>query len=298
MKIYHTSDIIPYDNTVVALGEFDGLHLAHMNLINNARDWAKAHGRSFGVMLFAEKLSKKGGRLIDKREREQLLSDCDFLYIQNFNRDFMNMSPYEFGVFLKEKLKVGTVFAGYNYRFGKGASGNSETLKNLGMFDTYIIDEFKLADETVSSTTIREYITDGNIESANRLLGRAYKLTGTVVSGKQNGRKLGFPTVNLGFDNEMTLPAHGVYAGYTTVSGKRYESVINVGNNPTFDADSVSVESFIFDFNQDVYGEYIEVEFLHRIRGEIKFSDISELADRVECDKRIAAEYLAKNSNS
>lgn len=295
MKIYHTSDIIPYDNTVIALGEFDGLHIAHMHLINLAKEWAKEHGCPFGVMLFAEKLTKKGGRLIENDERVRLLSDCDFLYIQNFDSEFMNMTPFEFGEFLVEKLGVGTVFAGYNYRFGKGASGNSDTLLELGMLDVHIVDEIQAFGNPVSSSAIRECITSGDIELANKLLGRAYKLTGDVVSGKQNGRKLGFPTVNLGYNPEMTLPAFGVYAGYTTVFGKRYESVINVGNNPTFNAEAVSIESFIFDFDSIIYGEHIEIEFVKRLRGEVKFSDVNDLAAQVECDKAAAVAYFKTN---
>ena len=146
MQIYYTNDSIPY-KTVVALGEFDGLHKAHMNLIEASKSFAKKNNLPFGIMCFEEKLGGKtgkdfSGRLIETEERIQLLSDCDFIYIQSFNDEFMNMSADDFCNFLKNKLGAAAVFAGFNYRFGKGASGNAELLKKYDKFETHIIDEY------------------------------------------------------------------------------------------------------------------------------------------------------------
>ena len=296
MQIYYTNDIIPYD-TVVALGEFDGLHIAHMNLIDRARNFAKKHGLAFGVMCFAEKLGGKTGkalcgRLIEPEERIKLLSDCDFIYIQNFNDEFMNMTPTEFCDFLKQKLHASAVFAGFNYRFGKGAKGDVNILKSFDGFSAFIAEEYKLNDKTVSSTAVRKYISEGNIEEANKMLGRYYRLSGIVEKGKQNGRKLGFPTANIKYNTEMTLPKSGVYAGYTHTEGVRYKSIINIGNNPTFDAEKITVESHIFNFDKDIYGKTADIEFVSYLREDEKFNNINELILQIETDKNKADEIL------
>lgn len=298
MQIYYTNDSIPY-KTAVALGEFDGLHRAHMNLIETARRFAKKNNLPFGIMCFDEKLGGKtgkdfSGRLINQKERIEMLSDCDYIYIQSFNDEFMNMSPTEFCEFLKNKLGASAVFAGFNYRFGKGASGNAELLKGFDGFETYIIDEYRIDGETVSSSAIRNLLANGETEKANKLLGRYYKMSGIIEKGKQNGRKLGFPTANLGYNPEMTLPASGVYAGYTHVAGKRYKSVINVGSNPTFNAQRITIESYIFDFDKDIYGEKADIEFVSYLRSDKKFSSLEELKLQIQSDKKKAEKILSK----
>jgi len=296
MHIYYTNDVIPYD-TVVVLGEFDGLHIAHMSLIEQAKSFAKKQGLAFGIMCFAEKLGGKtgkgvSGRLIEPDERINMLSECDFIYIQSFNDEFMNMTPLQFCSFLKEKLSAAVVFAGFNYRFGKGAKGDVNVLKSFDGFGAYIAEEYKLNDKTVSSTAVRRYISDGNIEEANKMLGRYYRLSGTVEKGKQNGRKLGFPTANIRYNPEMTLPKSGVYAGYTYIAGIKYKSIINIGNNPTFNAERITVESYIFDFNKNIYGEIADVEFVSYIREDKRFNSINELISQIEKDKNKADEIL------
>ena len=282
MQIYHTNDIVPYENAVVVLGEFDGLHKAHMDLIDKARTFSKENNMVLGLMCFEEKLGGKtgkdfSGRLIEPEERIRMLSDCDFIYIQSFNNEFMSLSPAEFCEFLKKRLGAAAVFVGFNYRFGKGAVGDAEFLKGFGGFEAHIVEEYKENGETVSSSFIRELLSEGKIEKASQLLGRYYKLSGIVERGKQNGRKLGFPTANLKYNAEMILPAAGVYAGYTYVDGEKYKSIINIGDNPTFNAESITVESYIFDFNRDIYGKAAAIEFVKYLRSDKKFNSLDEL---------------------
>ncbi len=292
MRIFGTDDILPYAKTVVALGEFDGLHIAHMELINKAFSYAKEKGLPFGVMLFSKKLENKGKKLIDDTLRKHLLSFCDFLYIQDFDAQFREMTPFDFGRFLCDRLRVKTVFAGFNYRFGKGASGNSETLKALGMFEVHIIDEYKLLGLSVSSSSIRNSLDSGDVYTAHRLLGRPYIIQGTVVHGKKNGRKMGFPTVNIDYCVDMALPAFGVYVGYTIIDDKKYQSIINVGNNPTLRAKKITIESYLFDYCGDAYGKLVQAAFLSRIRDEMKFLDLDALSAQIEKDKNTAIKFF------
>lgn len=297
MKIYHTGDMVSYEKTVVALGEFDGLHSAHMELIRQGMKYAKDKGLPFGVMCFDRKIGESTGKgyskmLIEPSLREELLCECDFLYIQDFNDEFKSLSPYDFCRFLKTRLKAEAVFAGFNYRFGKGAEGNSDILLEFEEFNTHIIEEQKKDGETVSSTAIRKLILNGDMEKANRMLGRNYSLDGYVESGKQNGRVLGFPTANLGYNKEMAVPSVGVYAGYTYVDGEKYKSVINIGNNPTFSADEITIESHIIDFDGDIYEKKIRIEFIKKLRTDKKFNSLEELSEQISKDKNEALKIL------
>ncbi len=299
MKIYHSYEHVPYEATAVALGEFDGLHTAHMSLIRQTEAFAADNNIPFGVMCFDNKIGMKtakgeSGMLCEKNEKLQLLSHCDFLYIQHFDDSFKALSPEEFCDFLKERLHAYAVFAGFNYRFGKNAEGDVNTLFGYNGFKVNIADEYKINGVTVSSTEIRRRINDGDIETANVFLGRPYKLSGIVEHGKQNGRKMGFPTVNLKYNPKMQLPAFGVYAGFVIMNGMRLPGVINIGKNPTFNADKVTVEAYIFDFETDVYGRYIEIEFIKRLRPDSRFKDILMLKRQIETDKKNAA-YILDN---
>lgn len=297
MKVYHTGDIVSYSGTVVALGEFDGLHLAHMELINRGLEYARKKNMAFGVMCFDGKIGQKTGKgfskmLIEPAHREAILSDCDFVYIQSFVPEFRNLSPKEFCGFLKHFLKAEVVFAGFNYRFGREAVGTTDMLSEFEGFETHIIEEQKKDGETVSSTIIRGLIAGGNVEKANKLLGRNYSLCGIVEEGKKNGRRLGFPTANLQYNPEMVIPDAGVYAGYTYVSGKKYRSVVNVGNNPTFNANKLTIESYIFDFSKDIYGQYVRVEFVKKLRPEKKFESLKALSAQIQSDKENTVKLL------
>ncbi len=296
MEIFKDEPQILYDGTVVALGNFDGLHVAHMQIIRSGIEYAKAHGLKSGVLLFEENTKNFTGKKrielitpntakLELLEREKL----DFVVMRRFTHEVMEKSPEEFFGFLVNELHAKAVCCGYDYSFGYKAEGRVETLRKLGRkygVEVLVTDMIMVDGTVVSSTAIRELIREGNMERAELLLGRRYCVEGPVVKGLQNGRKLGFPTVNVCYDEQMALPKHGVYAGITYAHGKRLKSVINVGNNPTFGAERVTIESHILNFNENLYGEYIRVSFAKRLRGEIKFESLDALKAQIAADAK------------
>ena len=287
-------DIIK-EKTVVALGNFDGLHMAHTEIITRTCAYSKKHGLLSCVLLFKTHTntitaSTDTKLLTDEREKLHILQNMgvDLVYIQDFDSDFMHISPKEFVVFLKDKLNACAVSVGYDYRFGYKAEGDADMLMELSKkygIDVLVCNEIKCGNDTVKSTKIRELLEDGKIEYANAMLGRNYFVMGEVVKGFQNGRKLGIPTANIKYDSCKLLPKTGVYKGITTVDGTAYISMVNIGNNPTFGADKITIESHILDFDGDIYGKTIKCEFIKRIRDEKKFGSIDELKNQLKKDK-------------
>lgn len=284
---------VDYDGTVVALGNFDGLHVAHMTIIRNGIQYAKEHGLKSGVLLFDENtkgITQGKIELITPNEAKLELLERekpDFVFMEKFDKEFMKKSPEEFVLYLVNNLHVKAVCVGYDYSFGFKAQGDVEMLRKFGEkygFKVFVTDVIKIGGRIVASTYIRQVIKSGDMEEAERFLGRRYCIEGNVVEGEQNGRKMGIPTANVDYDINMALPKAGVYAGITYVNGRRLKSVINVGKNPTFGAEKLTVESHILDFDEDIYGEYIRVSFAKRLRGDIKFDSMEELKNQIQHD--------------
>lgn len=294
MKIYHAETAVDYDGTVVALGNFDGLHVAHMDIIRNGIRYARERGLKSGVLLFEENSKNITGakkiELITPNEAKLELLERekpDFVYLRKFTREFMQKSPEEFVRLLVKNLKVKAVCVGYDYRFGYMAEGDVKKLCELGKkygFEVFVTDVIKIDGEIVSSTAIREMIKSGDVEKAERFLGRRFCVEGEVIEGLQNGTKMGIPTANVAYDENMALPKAGVYAGITYVDGRRLKSVINVGKNPTFNADKLTVESHILGFDEDIYGKYIRVSFAKRMRDDMKFDGVESLIKQIKSD--------------
>lgn len=289
---------VDYDGTVVALGNFDGLHVAHMTIIRNGIQYAKEHGLKSGVLLFDENtkgVTQGKIELITPNEAKLELLErekADFVFMEKFDKEFMKKTPEEFVLYLVNNLHVKAVCVGYDYSFGFKAQGDVEMLKKFGEkygFKVFVTDVIKIDGRVVASTYIRQVIKSGEMEEAERFLGRRYCIEGNVVKGLQNGRKMGIPTANVDYDINMALPKAGVYAGITYVSGKRLKSVINVGKNPTFGAEKLTVESHILDFDEDIYGEYIRVSFAKRLRGDIKFNSMEELKNQIQNDIEVTS---------
>ena len=296
MEIYDIAKTEIFPESAIALGNFDGVHMAHKCVIARCADMAKSHGIKCGVMLFKTSV-KTAGILssIDERMEQIEKTDADFVILCEFDENFRKQSPEEFISMLKDKLNVKAVSAGYDYRFGHNASGDADTLARLAKehnMDVSICEEQMLDGISVSSTKIRELITIGDIESANRFLGYDYLISGTVCHGFQNGRKLGFATANLKPEKNRILPPDGVYGGYTVLDGERYPSVINIGTNPTFDGKERTAEGHIIDFDDDIYGKKIKFEFKFFIRGEKKFPSVDELKKQISKDRLSAKEKL------
>ncbi len=290
---------VNYDGTVTALGNFDGLHVAHMTIIRNGIQYAKEHGLKSGVLLFDENtkgITQGGVELITPNEAKLELLERekpDFVFMEKFDKEFMKKSPEEFVKYLVDNLHVKAVCVGYDYSFGFKAQGDVELLKSFGEkygFKVFVTDVIKLDGRIVSSTYIRQAVKQGDMEEAERFLGRRYCIEGNVAKGFQNGTKMGIPTANVEYDTNMALPKEGVYAGITYVDGKRLKSVINVGKNLTFGAEKLTVESHILDFNEDIYGKYIRVSFAKRLRGVVKFGSVDELIHQIKQDIETTSE--------
>lgn len=294
MKVIENRQKTGYEGTAVALGNFDGLHVAHIRVIRNAIDKAKEQGFKSGVLLFNENTKTvTGGKRIElitpKEAKLELLEreKPDFVYIEDFNDEFMHLMPEDFIKLLVQKLSPKIISVGYDYRFGYKAQGDVKLLEELGKkygFSVVITERVVIDNETVSSTYIRELIKNGDMERCERFLGRRYCVEGIVKGGLRNGQKMGIPTANVNYDKDMLIPREGVYAGITYVNGRRLKSVINVGKNLTFNASDITIESHILDFNEDIYGEYIRISFAKRLRDVIKFDTKDELIKKIKKD--------------
>lgn len=272
-----------FSGSAICLGNFDGVHLGHRELFDTAKKYEK-----WGVLLF-DRNTKGSTLLTTQYEKIKILSGlgADYAVIAEFSEEFSHKSPEQFVKFLKDILKVDTVIAGYDYRFGYKASGDRDKLVELCEdceLGVEIIDSVEIDGEAVKSTKIRELIKVGDVMSANRLLGYNYTISGIVGKGFKNGTKMGFPTANIEYPPEKLLPADGVYKG--KVFG--YDAVINIGKNPTFDAKERTLEAHLIDYSGDLYEKEITAEFILKLRDDKKFESIDELTAQIEEDiKRV-----------
>ena len=293
-----------YPATVIALGTFDGLHLGHTDVINTTKDYAERNGLKLAVFTFSNhplaliRPDLVPVRIISAEEKIKLLESFGVDYLINipFTEDFAALSPDEF----LERLayfNYRCLVVGENFTYGFLGSGKTETLERSGRkngFDVIVRPLVKMNGNVVSSTGIRNLIQAGHIEYANRMLGRAYAITGTIVHGEQRGRKLGFPTANIELlHGEMAVPAPGVYAVTASIEGSIYEGMGNIGNNPTFnDVEHARLEVNLFNCSGDLYGKTMSVQFHKYIRAEKKFSGVEELCRQIEEDKKAIKTYF------
>lgn len=291
-------DITLNGNTVLALGNFDGLHIGHMSVLNNALKIAEERGLIPAVLLFDEhpKQVISGSRppmIMTDNERDSILKKMGFQIIKISFREFRDIEPLQFILTVYCRLNVRVICCGFNYHYGKGGSGNVETMKEycekLGVL-VYAQDEIDFEGETVSSTRIRKAIESGSIASANAMLGRQFSYKLEVVDGDKRGRMLGFPTINQFFPDEFVIPRFGVYASKVRLGNLWYPAVTNIGIRPTVDTKKWRSETSILGFSGDLYGQLIEVFLLEFIRDERKCSGLSELSKTIKADADRAIE--------
>jgi riboflavin kinase/FMN adenylyltransferase len=295
-----------FTNTVLTLGNFDGLHLGHQELIKIVMKRARETGAASMVVTFRPHPLKvlapeKCPPLISIYEEKIALFEklgLDVLVKIPFTLDFSAMSPEDFTKkILCDLLGAKEIFVGYNYRFGKGRAGTVEILKKLGEEYGFVVrevEQISLDGEVISSTKIRKLLGEGRVERAARLLGRTYAITGIVVKGDGRGKGLGFPTANIAPKHSI-IPASGVYAVRFFVREKLYDGIANIGVRPTFDEDRLTIEVYILDFNEDIYGEEISLYFIGKIREERKFKSPDALIRQITADIRTAREMLSEH---
>lgn len=285
----------------VALGSFDGLHSGHLSLVNKIIELANENKGKSIVYTFKNhpRTLIKGATppklLMDNESKEEILEalGVDLIYFEEFNEEYMKLTPEGFIKYLCEKFKVKGIVIGFNYRFGYKNVGNIEMLKELSTkygYELYVMEPCNYEDEVISSTRIRNELLSGNVDKAMKMLNRPYCIKGKVVHGKKLGRAIGFPTANLDYSKEALIPKKGVY--YTNVQwqGKIYKGITSVGNNPTVNGDKLTIETYILDFNNDLYGHNIKVYFIKKIRDEKKFNSIDDLVIQLKKDKYYALE--------
>ena len=292
------------ENSVIAFGNFDGVHKGHQELIRRTVNSAISTGLKSIIFTFSNhpKNVLAGRRVVKNiqtfEEKIESIRSLGINYVVTvpFDDNIRYMEPEEFIIdILVKKLNMKEAFCGFNYSFGRNGRGTPETLMKVGFSQGYgihVVEPFMVEGEIVSSTLIRKYIEEGRVDKCLKLMGRFYATGGTVVKGNKFGRTLGFPTTNLTLDDDMVSPANGVYVTYCYFEGQRYASITNVGTRPTIgDANARSIETHIFNFDRDIYGQPIKVEFLERLRPELRFETMEELAVQIKEDCLTAASY-------
>lgn len=293
---------------VVALGMFDGVHLGHQKVIGDARAMAQRLGVPLSVMTFSSHPlaviapERVPPVITDEAERSALFSELgvDYLMELDFNEAFSRMSPSDFIDMLSETMRPRAVVVGPNYSFGTGGRGTPEMLRDVGErlgFDVVVSSAVFVGAEMVSSTRVRRSLAAGDVSDVTACLGRPFSVNGVVCHGDERGRTIDFPTANIELSDGRAMLADGAYAVRVTIEsgqykGSRHDGMANIGYNPTFGASSKRLETHLFDFSGNIYGEKMTVSFVERLRGEVKFSSIEALCDELQKDKLIARKIL------
>jgi riboflavin kinase/FMN adenylyltransferase len=296
----------PLLNPVVTLGNFDGVHLGHQRIFSRVKDDASRLGGEAVVITFEpHPLKVLSPRhcppLLTPFRKKMILieeSGMDVVLCIEFTLAFSKTSPFDFVKnVLAERVRARKIIIGENYHFGKAKEGNAETLKSMGKLlniAVEVVPPLKVGDIMVSSSKIRELIGTGRVEEASTLLGRNYLMVGRVVGGAGRGRSLGFPTANLELTDDLR-PQPGVYAVEVLWNRRSLHGVANVGRNPTFepgDSKKIFIEVYILDFDQQIYGEEIQISFRRRIREEVRFASVDQLVAQIKKDLEWARENV------
>jgi riboflavin kinase / FMN adenylyltransferase len=300
----HIPDPGPYP--VMTIGNFDGVHLGHQIIFRRVAEIARENNGTGIVFTFEPHPLKiiapeKAPPLLTSfRKKMELIEQCgiDQVICADFNQGFADQQPREFAEnILVSKIGVKEIVVGYDYAFGRGREGTITYLKKMGEefhFKVHVIDPVQFDEHRVGSSYVRELIEEGDMIRARDFLGRYYSIQGPVVHGHKTGRGIGFPTANID-TSKVKIPGIGVYAVYVTSEKSVYSGVANIGFNPTFNRDRLSVEVHIFDFGDTIYGEEIEVTFIERIRGEIQFQSAEDLVKQIQKDIATAKIILSRN---
>ena len=284
----------PPSDTAITIGTFDGVHLGHQYLLDQLVRTARRSGLLPLVLTFRNhprsvlNPSAPMKYITDLETRLSLLAQrVDRVVAIDFTRDLSLLTAAEFVAILEELLRMKGLVVGADFALGHRRQGDVSTLRQLGStvgFWVETLEPFSLEGRAVNSSGIRKSLDQGQVEVVSRMLGRPFSLTGVVVEGERRGRVLGFPTVNLSLPPDMALPSDGIYATWAGVEGQRYQSATSIGVRPTFGEGKRLVESFLMDFDGDLYGRQVTLEFAQRLREEMAFASAEALVEQMRQD--------------
>src|SRR5574339_479669 len=304
MQHYRSLEEATLQNSWLTVGVFDGVHRGHQQIIEKITAGAHASDAPAVVLTFdPHPASVLGGREIKcltlPDERAELLAQLgvDVVITEPFTRQLSSVTAHDFMARLKRRLGLQYLLIGYDFALGKGREGNSTRLTEIGSELGYSVEVVPaVSDESgvISSTEIRQLIEVGNVVEAARLLGHFYSLQGPVIHGDGRGRTLDVPTANIAYSSRKMIPANGIYACWAYLDGQKYQAAINIGINPTFtpEKETPNVEAHLLDFRRELYGENLRLEFVARLRDEMRFSSVEPLLKQIWEDVRRTREIL------
>ena len=291
------------DNTAITIGVFDGVHLGHKYLINKLIQNKNTSKLSCGIVTFdphpiqilRPDINFKCLQSLEGRLRSLEQTGIDFISVVKFDHLLSQFTAQDFLKELKEQLNFQLLVVGEDFRLGKNQEGDIAQLRTISNELEFSIKKITLQSDSkskFSSSQIREFITNGNIDKANRILGTSFTIDGMVESGEKRGRQLGFPTINLSLSPDLIMPKKGVYASVTKIDGDEYKSIVNVGTRPTFGVDKILAESHLFDYNGNAYDKLVTISLLEFIREEIQFNNKDELINQINHDVKTVKRLL------
>lgn len=289
------AQLSPEKDMLLTIGVFDGVHLGHKYLLAQLREHAQRQNLLSGVVTFRqhpqEVLSPKTRLLYltTLAEKVELLKNegVDAVITLSFTRQLAQIGARQFVGLLKKHLRMRGLMVGPDFALGRNREGNADTLRLIGAdmhFSVSIVPPVKVGDEVVSSTAIRNALADGDMKKVTKLIGRSFSLQGEVMTGVGRGAELGFPTINLEVDPKQAIPADGVYATWTYIDGKTYQSMTNIGRRPTFGSKERTIETHILDYHGNLYGRQLKIDIVERLRDEKRFDTIEELKKQIARD--------------
>lgn len=304
MEHYHSLEELSLHNAWLTIGVFDGVHRGHRAIIEKlVREAHKADSPAVVLTFHPHPASVLTGKeikcLTTPDERADLLAalGVDVVITQRFTRDLSTATAHEYMSTLKRTLGLSRLLIGYDFALGKGREGNAARLTEIGLELGYSVDVVPaVSDESgvISSTEIRKLISTGNVSEAASLLGHRYQVSGEVIHGAGRGKKINFPTANIDYPDQKVIPVNGIYACWGVLGAERFMAATNVGFNPTFTPErkTTSVEAYLLDFDRDIYGEQLKLEFVTRLRDELKFDSVEALVEQMHRDVQQTREIL------
>jgi riboflavin kinase/FMN adenylyltransferase len=304
MEHIESIESLSLQNAHLTIGVFDGVHCGHREVVTRLVKEARADGKPAVVLTFDPHPSAVlSGRdvkyLTTPPERAGLLAGLgvDYVITENFTRDLAAVPAYEFMARLKKHLGLKRLFIGYDFALGKGREGDAHRLTEIGRemgYSVEVIEPVKDDVNVISSTVIRRLIAAGEVAGAAKLLGYEYRISGEVIHGEGRGKKINFPTANIDYPAQKAVPSNGIYACRAFLGNEKFMAATSVGFNPTFTPERqvASLEAYLLDFDRDIYGEHLTLQFVARLRDELKFDSVETLVKKITDDVQQTREIL------